>query len=182
METGRIPSIEETAHRLAILEVLATHCRGVDRADAATLKSCYWPDAEVAYGAFNGSPWSFCERLPDGISGFAATQHSISNVLIEIDEREARTETYVTAYHYSAGASGADTEMTFLGRYLDVLERRDDCWKIRHRRVVMDWNQHTAATARSSGPVFAGLARGARYPDDPLCDHINTHSDGVQGS
>lgn len=174
MQTGRIPSTEETAHRLAILDVLATHCRGVDRADTATLKSCYWPDAEVAYGSFNGPAWSFCERLPDAIRTFTATQHSISNTLIEIDGSEARTETYVTAYHYSAESSGAGTEMTFLGRYLDVLERRGDCWKIRHRRVVMDWNQNAAASSRPNDPVFAGLARGARFPDDPLCQHLDT--------
>jgi hypothetical protein len=171
-ETGAIPDLEELAHRLAIQEVLATHSRGVDRADEAVLKSCYWPDAEVAYGGFNGSAWQFCEMLPQSIRRFAATQHSISNVLIRRVGDVARVETYVTAYHYLADADGGDTEMTFLGRYLDLMERRGDCWKIRHRRVLMDWNQNVAATAILSGPPFDGLARGARYPDDPLYAHL----------
>lgn len=172
MQPGKVPAPDEVAHRLAIMEVLATHSRGVDRADEATLKSCYWPDAEVAYGGFNGPAWEFCAMLPGAIRQFAATQHSISNVLIELRSAEARVETYVTAYHYTQAESGADAEMIFLGRYLDVMERRDDCWKIRHRRVVMDWNQNVPATAKLSGPPFDGLARGSRYPDDPLSEHI----------
>jgi ketosteroid isomerase-like protein len=173
METGRIPSAEELATRLAIHDTLATHSRGVDRSDAATLKSCYWPDAEVAYGGFNGPAWTFCDSLPEAIAYFSATQHTLSNVLIELDGDRARVETYVTASHYRRGSTGPGHEMTVFARYLDVFERRGDCWKIRHRRVVMDWNRNAAAAVRESGPPFDGLARGGRYPDDPLRAHLD---------
>jgi len=172
--TGRIPDASELADRLAIADVLAMHCRGVDRADETALKSAYWPDAEVAYGGFNGSAHSFCEMLPASITRFAHTQHSISNLLIRFntDRSKAAVETYITAYHYLAADADAetesDTEMTFLGRYLDQFERRDGFWKMAHRRVLMDWNQNAAATAVKSGPPFDGLARGARLPADPV--------------
>jgi hypothetical protein len=172
MNTGRIPSAGEVADRLAIMEVLATHSRGVDRADGPTLKSCYWPDAEVEYGGFNGSAWEFCDHLPSAIGYFTATQHTLGNVLIERDGDEARVETYVTASHYRAQDDGPGIEMTVFGRYLDVLERRGNCWKIRHRRVVMDWNRNVPATQRESGPPFDGLARGGRFPADPLAEHL----------
>ncbi len=167
-ETGRVPQPEEVADRLAIQEVLAKHSRGVDRADAAVLKSAYWPDATVAYGAFNGNAHEFCEILPEAIKAYARTQHTLSNTCIEFRDHRALVETYVTAYHYRAGAEGYDTEMTYLGRYLDTMERRNGVWKIIHRQVVMDWNQNTEATATLEGPPFDGLARGARHPDDPL--------------
>ena len=85
----------------------------------------------------------------------------------------AAVETYVTAYHYLAGEGGAqDTEMTFLGRYLDRFERRGasrgGVWKISHRQVLMDWNQNANGSAVLEGPPFDGLARGARYPSDPV--------------
>ncbi len=171
--TGVIPDSGEIADRLAIQDVLAVHCRGVDRADEAALKSAYWPDAEVAYGGFEGLAHTFCEMLPGSIVRFAHTQHSISNVLIRFSDgaggrRQAAVETYITAYHYLAADAGADTEMTFLGRYLDRFERRDTTWKISHRRVLMDWNQNAGATAVWAGPPFDGLARGARYPSDPV--------------
>ena len=172
METGQVPDLGEVADRLAIQDVLVTHSRGVDRADEAALKSAYWPDATVAYGIFNGPAHEFCEALPVGIKGYAATQHTLTNVAIALRGTEARVETYVTAYHYKADESGADTEMTYLGRYLDHMEKRGGVWKIKHRRVVMDWNRNANATAVREGPPFDGLARGARHPDDPLYEHL----------
>lgn len=166
-QTGRIPDPGEVADRLAIQEVVAMHSRGVDRADAATLKSAYWPDATVAYGAFDGNAHAFCEMLPGAIRAYARTQHTLSNTLITFRGDRAVVETYVTAYHYRA-AAGGDSEMTYLGRYLDTMERRSGVWKILHRQVVMDWNQNAPASAVLDGPPFDGLARGARHPDDPL--------------
>ena len=52
LETGRLPSASGVADRLAIQEVISMHCRGVDRASAEILMSCYWSDAEVDYGAY----------------------------------------------------------------------------------------------------------------------------------
>lgn len=167
-ETGKVPGPTEVADRLAIMEVLAKHSRGVDRADEHVLKSAYWPDATVAYGGFNGNAHAFCERLPNAIKAWARTQHTISNTCIEFRGDRALVETYVTAYHYRADPNGRDTEMTYLGRYLDTMQKRGDVWKILHRQVVMDWNQNSEATAILEGPPFDGLARGARHPDDPL--------------
>lgn len=170
-ETGRVPSLAEAADRLAIQEVLAQHSRGVDRADESILKSAYWPEAEVAYGGFNGPAHEFCELLPGAIKRYAATQHTITNVSIDLRDGEARVETYVTAYHYLAAEEG-DSEMTYLGRYLDRMQKRGDVWRILHRRVVMDWNQNAPASAILQGPPFDGLARGARHPADPLYAHL----------
>ena len=168
LETGRVQP-EKVADELAIRHVLAVHCRGVDRADEAALKSAYWADAEVAYGGFNGPAHVFCEALPTSIRRFARTQHSISNVLIAFaSDTDARVETYVNAYHYLSVEEGPDSEMTYLGRYLDRFQRRDDIWKIQHRTVVMDWNQNAETSAIWDGPPFDGLARGERAPDDPL--------------
>ena len=172
-ETGAIPSVEVIANRLAIHDVLTKHSRGVDRADASLLKSAYWPDAEVAYGGFNGPAHQFCEALPTGIKKYAATQHRVTNISIDFNGDDAVVESYVTAYHYSANDT-ADTEMTYIGRYIDHLQRREDIWKIQFRRVVMDWNQNAEATAILSGPPFEGLARGARAPEDPLYDMQKT--------
>jgi ketosteroid isomerase-like protein len=167
-ETGQVPDAAEVADRLAIMEVLAKHSRGVDRADAAVLQTAYWPDATVAYGGFNGNAHEFCEMLPGAIRAYARTQHTLSNTCIEFRGDRALVETYVTAYHYRAVEDGPDTEMTYLGRYLDTMEKRGNVWKILHRQVVMDWNQNAAATAVLEGPPFDGLARGERHPDDPL--------------
>jgi hypothetical protein len=167
--TGVIPTAVELADRLAIMDVLARHSRGVDRADEAALKAAYWPDADVAYGGFDGNAHTFCAMLPRAIRAFTHTHHAIGNVVIELAGHDARVETYVTARHYTARD---DTFMTFVGRYLDHMQRRDGVWKILHRRVVMDWNEHRRAGAKWDGAPFDGLARGARHPDDPLYEHL----------
>ena len=166
MTFGTTPNLEQMADRLAIEEILHLHCRGVDRAEAADLKAAYWPEAEVAYGSFNGRAHEFCELLPQGIVRYQATHHQISNVLIEQREADAVVESYVTAYHFSP--EGANTEMTYVGRYVDHFQKRTDQWKILYRNVVMDWNQHLTASADFDSPTFAGLQRSGRKPDDPL--------------
>jgi hypothetical protein len=42
-ETGQISDAKTLADRLVIYDVLVRHSRGVDRGDAAVLKSAYWP-------------------------------------------------------------------------------------------------------------------------------------------
>jgi ketosteroid isomerase-like protein len=167
-ETGRVPDLAEVADTLAIYDVLAKHSRGVDRADEALLKSAYWPDATVEYGSFDGLAHEFCGMLPAGIKRYASTQHSLSNVAIEFDGDDAKVETYVTAGHYLKVDGDQGTEMTYFGRYLDRMQKRDNVWKLSHRQVVMSWNQNADTTAEWEGPTWSGLALGARAPDDPL--------------
>ena len=168
MTTGHIPDLAEMADRLAIQDVLTKHSQGVDRADEAVLKSAYWPDAQVAYGSFNGAAHEFCEMLPHGIRQYAATSHRVTNVAIEFNGVDAVVESYVTAYHYRAVEDGEDTEPTYIGRYVDHMQKRENCWKILFRRVVMDWNQNLSASAIMDVAPFNGLARSARKPDDPV--------------
>ena len=66
-ETGRVPDTSEVADRLAIQEVIGMHCRGVDRANADILMSCYWPDAEGDYGGYRGAAHPFCGPLTEAI-------------------------------------------------------------------------------------------------------------------
>ena len=169
METGTIPNADQIADRLAIQDVLFKHCRGVDRADPDMLKSAYWPEAEVAYGGFNGNAHEFCEILPVSITRYLATHHQVSNICIDVSGDDAVVESYVTAYHYLPGEDGgADTEMTYFGRYVDRMQRRGDVWKMMFRHVVMDWNQNMATSSDFDGPTLGQLSRSARKPDDPL--------------
>ena len=46
--------IEELAGKSQIAGILATHSRGVDRADGNLLSSAYHPDAGVDYSFFDG--------------------------------------------------------------------------------------------------------------------------------
>jgi len=165
-ETGKTPDFAELADRLAIQEVLFTHSRGIDRLDPACIEAAYWPEAEVAYGSFNGRAHEFAKLVLPALEGaYALTQHSVSNTLITFAGERARSESYVAAYHL---LRGAQQEMFFSGRYLDVHEKRGDTWKMIERRVVMDWSRQLDVVDERESPAFAGLAKGARRPEDPL--------------
>lgn len=165
-EPGRVPDPAELADRAAIAEIIALHCRGVDRADEATLKSCYWPDATTAYSTEAVPAHSFCADLVPAIKAFRQTHHMVTNILYAFDGPQARVETCLVAFHYLAGPDGQDSEMTYLGRYLDRFEKRGDVWKIKHREPVMSWSQNAATTHDADHPALSALRQAARFPDD----------------
>lgn len=168
---GHVADAAELAHRLAILELLFSHSRGLDRLDSACLKAAYWPEAEVDYGNFKGSAHQFAELVGPALSSkYELTQHSVSNTLIQLSGNSARCESCVTARHLIIGAS---EEMIFVGRYLDRVQLRDDCWKIMHRQVVMDWSRQAAVVDQRQSESFAALAKGGHYDNDPLYPFLN---------
>ena len=108
------------ADKLAIIEIIHAYARGVDRADSEILKSTCWEDAEVDYGGYQGLAHPFCESLPTAIKNYKNTQHQVSNTLIFLDDpNNASVESYVTAHHLRPD----NTEMTYIGRYLDKMEK-----------------------------------------------------------
>jgi hypothetical protein len=170
-EAGETADVAELADRLAIQEVIFAHSRGIDRLDQGCIEATYWPEAEVAYGAFEGRAHDFAAMVVPALrAGYELTQHGVSNTLITFSEDRARSESYVSAYHL---LHGAQEEMFFSGRYLDAHEKRGNRWKMIHRRVVMDWSRQWTVVDERESPAFAGLAKGARLGTDPLYDFLN---------
>jgi SnoaL-like domain len=169
---GQLPSSTRLADESAIREILALHCRGVDRADEAALKACYWSDATASYGPEPTPALKFAANLVKAITVFAQTHHQIGNVLIAYEDADppvrATVETYVTAYHYREGGGEGDSELVYIGRYVDRFEKRGNAWKIAHRAPVMGWSQNLTASHNGEHPALAALARAGRSPEDPV--------------
>jgi hypothetical protein len=164
-ETGVIPTAGEVAARLAIQDVLACHSRGLDRYDSALLKSAYWPDAAVDYGAFKGPAHEFAALVGPALDEvYELTQHLLGQSVIVIEGNHARGETCVQARHLLRGGTQA---LEFSGRYIDCFERRGERWKIRHRQVVMDWCVRHEVQDERQAEAFAALAKGSRCERDP---------------
>ena len=159
-------SIAQITDRLAISEVLHSHCRGLDRSDSALLQSCYWPGAEVDYGSYKGPAAAFADLVVQALAGgYELTRHCIGNILVAFEGNQARVESYVNAAHLLPGGT---QEMCFGGRYLDHLEKRDGQWRMLHRRVVMDWSRTTSIEDERESEAFAALAKGSNGASDPL--------------
>jgi len=171
LDTGLVPNAAEIADTFAISAILATHSRGLDRCDVSALKSCYWPDAEVDYGAYKGPALPFAELVVVALADqYELTRHSLSNSLFEFRGDTAFVETCVHAAHLLLGA---EEEVLFYGRYLDRLEKREDQWRMVHRQVVVDWNNRIAVTDERNNPAFADLSRGTNTDSDPLFSFLS---------
>jgi hypothetical protein len=154
-----VDSIELQIDRLVVKEavetVLCRYSNAIDRGDLEMLKSVYWPEATDDHGIFVGNAIAFAEFIIPLLSTMSHTMHRISNVGIELkDKNTAHVQSYFMSYHEH------DTSQTIVGgRYLDQFERRAEEWRILKRVVVMDW---------LPGEMYSKLKHGVRSHDDPF--------------
>ena len=126
-----------------ILEVLARYARGVDRADAELLASCYHPDAIEEHGSsYNGPADEYIAGAMERLKLMGPMAHYLCNSHIDLDGDRAWVETYVLTFARFPAAEG-DSEVDTLtgGRLCDRFECRDGQWLIAHRRMTFDWNR-----------------------------------------
>lgn len=146
--------LQELLDKQEITEVMYKFARALDRVDGDLMKSTYWEDAIEEHQDpifpeqffWNGNAHEFVPIAMKGFESLKATQHRISNMLIELDGDRASAECYVWAYHLHE-EDGVDMEGTLGGRHLFNFERRNGEWKILHRSTIFDFNQSHEATA-----------------------------------
>jgi ketosteroid isomerase-like protein len=140
-------SLDELLQKDAIRDQLYRYCRAVDRGDKELMRGVYHPDATDNHGVFEGKASDFVElNIDDVLPGLSITQHSIGNVLIELNGDLARVESYVLATHRVDQADGS-YDIVVWGRYLDRFERRNGEWRIAHRQCVFDGVRNDKASA-----------------------------------
>lgn len=156
--------LQKLLDKQAITEVLHQYCRGADRCDEELMRSCYHPDATDQHNFFSGNGQEFCKHAISTLRRLRSSNHRVSNVLIELNGDRAFAESYVHIVHRPVIDEKA-TELHHYGRYLDVLERHNDEWKILHRHYVQDSNsivqQVEIPLEENALSVFS-----ERYPDD----------------
>jgi 3-phenylpropionate/cinnamic acid dioxygenase small subunit len=143
-------TIQNLAARHQILNVLALHSRGVDRADANMLGAAYHPGATVDYGFFVGAAERLVAILAGAQKAALPTLHRTANCEIRISGQRAVSESYVIAY-----AEEAEVQRMVFGRYLDQHEQRGGQWRLTHRTYVLDGNTNRANTAQRADPPLS---------------------------
>mmetsp|Transcript_8912 Transcript_8912/g.36814 ORF Transcript_8912/g.36814 Transcript_8912/m.36814 type:complete len:187 (+) Transcript_8912:36-596(+) len=167
-----------------IQRCLVRYCRGVDRLDEQLVASCYHKDSYDEHGSFKGTGEEFAKVAVQGLKKRAvATQHSISNVSIELAGDVAQCESYVLVRHYVV-KDGKPLLETAGARFVDRMERRtvrDEWaesgdeevgreereerkeWRIAKRIAVVDWGKTEQVAMDFPMPAFR---QGMRSPDD----------------
>lgn len=162
--------IVELMDREAIRDCLYLYCRGIDRADEATLRTTYWPDAIDCHGSYNGPVEGFFDWAKVVWAKGPRNIHAISNVLIHFaDDNTAHVESYFSALQRGAGADGEVRQFALNGRYCDLFEKREGEWRVLERTVVYDWVEAQSVPDDSEVTRF-GLRTpiGGNFPDDPV--------------
>jgi SnoaL-like domain len=161
----------------AVTDSIHRYCRAMDRMDHDLAVATWHPGGTADYGSFfQGSGAGFVEWVEATHRGMRRHVHSVSNILIEVDGAEARSETYVTVLlRFLDGAE--EVETIAHGRYLDRWSCRDGRWAIEARRYIHDFGENrpvrddaipsTAARDRTD-PSYAWLESGGQGGKEPL--------------
>ncbi len=153
-----------------IRAVLARYARGVDRADASLLKSCYHADAIEEHGGnYSGNAHESVDGAVPRIRQMGSMQHLLGSTHIDFDGDVAYVETYV--WTFARFADGTRSLDTFTGgRLVDRFERRGGEWLIAHRRTVFDWNRDVPSSegwcAGLFDPTKPGMHLGRKDTSD----------------
>ncbi|MCG8441161.1 MAG: nuclear transport factor 2 family protein [Caulobacterales bacterium] len=126
--------------------VLARYARGVDRADAELLRSCYHPDAIEEHGPTYSGPAT--DYIDGAMERMRALKHPMAHYLasshIELEGEVAFVETYVLTFaRFEKDGEPWDTLTG--GRLFDRFERRGGEWRIARRTMAFDWNRDAPA-------------------------------------
>ena len=141
------PGLSDLIDEHLIHKALSRYWRGVDRCNVALIQSAFHADAIDHHAGHDRLAHDFAqaavERMPLVAPG--GTQHSVSNVSIELNGDKAWCEAYYHAIH-----NAGDTLNEMFGRYVHRFERRDGEWKIAERWAVLDFTQTNPRTAFGS--------------------------------
>lgn len=166
---------------LAITNAMHLYCRGLDRRDAESLSSAFWPDAIVNVGGgVDVTGTQFAEfAIPAIKRMFDKTMHRISNIILEGDGARATSECSLLAYHAFRQETGPVRDFLVGGRYLDQWEKRSGAWRMVRRQLVWDWHR-TLGDTQSWQECLAGppVATGGDWPTDWLYQSMD---DGKSG-
>jgi ketosteroid isomerase-like protein len=158
----------QLADREAIRDCIYRYCRAIDRCDFELLASVYWPEATEDHQPFKGSAKEFVDWAKEALRPMDQTQHLVANILISIDDDTAYVETYVRAHHRLPSPDGSRYDLVTSGRYLDVMKRRSDEWRILARTVVRDWfRQYPDSADWETGVFGIPFDPGKRTTEDP---------------
>lgn len=169
----------ELLDREAIRDCIYRYCRGVDRADEASLRSSYWPDATDRHGPYAGPVEGFFLWAREVFETDARNIHQVSNILIEFPgPATAAVESYFSALQRGAGKDGVVRQFLLAGRYCDRFEKRGGEWRVAARVVAYDWVEEQAVPAESEEIRFGPRQPiGTKYPHDPIYELLRPTTD-----
>ena len=138
--------LEELKDNSDIQALILNYAWGIDSRNWALFRSIFDDEIEMDFSSFNGTPaarmraddWvAACEAL---LPGFDATQHVLTNFMIDLGQDTATAIVYMKAEHFIANQLG-DNSHTLGGHYTHRLKRTGDGWKIHATTLIVTWSR-----------------------------------------
>lgn len=155
--------------RIDVAETVYRFAYGIDQRDWSGYRSIFVEspaEIEFDYSSYNGRPASrlnvdaWIAGVTPLFTGLDATQHSMSNPVVEVEGEAARCRVYMQAAHFlwrddlEAVTGSADPEFTIGGYYDDHLVLVDSEWRIDRVALTVWWRRGNDAimdVARRNG-------------------------------
>jgi hypothetical protein len=131
--------LQAISDRLEITDVLIRYGTALDTRDWELVATCFTVDAILDYDAFGRvTVGQFTDQAKGGLGLMPASQHTVTNIAIEVDGDRATCRSYASAMHVRPPAEGNKTYLLG-GVYTDILERTPEGWKIANRTFRSSW-------------------------------------------
>lgn len=143
-------SIEQLLAERAIEKQLYRLARAMDGRDWDALAAVFAEDAVADFGIGEISGRSeIVAFIRSFLDHCGTTQHVLGNILVDVQEDEALSESYVADLHLARDEASGDTFRT-LGNYSDTWARNGEQWEIVRR---LKDNRATVGTMDVFGPA-----------------------------
>jgi len=123
-----------------IRELVLLYSRGVDRKDAALLRTLYTKDGTDTHGdSFDGNAEDYVQFLEKSFPYMRYSGHHVCNHMISVNGDQGEGEVYALAYHYIPDGKGGWAEDFMAVRYIDRYRKEDGRWRFAKRVVTYDY-------------------------------------------
>ena len=129
----------------AITRTVYEYAYGLDGREWERYRRIFADEIEVDFSSYNGRPRTsmtadeWVAGLRPLFTGLDATQHSMSNPLVDVEGDTARCRMYMQAAHFLD--SWPEPEFTIGGYYDDRLVRTGDGWRIAAVTLIVRWRR-----------------------------------------
>lgn len=132
---------------------------GIDTRDWALHRSIFTDTITMDFSSYSDTPAAtlsaddWVTGLKPLFTGLDATQHVMTNPLVDVDGDTARLRMYMQAEHFLNDGAGTP-DFAIGGYYDDRLERTADGWRINAVTLNVFWsrgNRHIMEVARNRG-------------------------------
>lgn len=162
MSIDRHKALETLIAKDEIRELALLYSRGVDRKDAALLRTLYTRDGIDNHDeSFRGSAEDYVAFLDASFPHMRYSGHHMCNHLIavDVDKGEGEGEVYAVAWHIIPDGKGGWVEDVMCVRYIDHYAKEDGRWRFARRDVSYDMRTaRPHAPHREAGDLFSDLS------------------------